>query len=234
MPSTKTELRVIRVEDDDGRNLALEVMRAIYRDEKQWIRQDDKLVSSADLSDAGVSWFVVLTDSKPVGVLRVLYEVPLEEYRQYGFQMLSRGFDLEGFLRNNRIAEIGRFAVLPEFRRNLLAVVALMRAAVADTVQRGWTHYITDIFEGEQHNPHGFHTRVMGFQEVATHDVGELNCPNRRITMVLDLAQSYRRLRQQNNWIFRYLTEGWTPEQHQRLMDRAPAIPADLATRSAS
>lgn len=223
MPSTKTEFRVIRVEDDHGRNLALEVMRATYRDEKQWIRQDEKLVSSADHEASGVSWFVVLAESRPVGVLRVLYEVPLEEYRAYGFQMRSRGFDLEGFLKQNRIAEIGRFAVLPEFRRNLLAVVALMRAAVADTIHRGWTHYITDIFEGEQHNPHGFHTRVMGFQEVATHDVGELNCPNRRITMVLDLSQSYRRLRQQNNWIFRYLTEGWTPDMHRALLDRAPA-----------
>ncbi len=225
MTSTKTELRVMRVEDEHGRDLALTVMRAIYRDEKQWIRQDEKLVSRADLADPGVSWFVVCVEDRPVGVLRVLYEVPLDEYREYGFQMRSRGFDLEAFLKNNRIAEIGRFAVLPEFRRNLLAVVALMRAAVADTVQRGWTHYITDIFEGEQHNPHGFHTRVMGFQEVATHDVGELNCPNRRITLVLDLAHSYRRLRQQNNWIFRYLTEGWSSDLHQRLIDRQPSAP---------
>ena len=225
MTSTKTELRVTRVEDDHGRDLALTVMRAIYRDEKQWIRQDEKLVSRADLSDSGVSWFVVCVEDRPVGVLRVLYEVPLDQYREYGFQMRARGFDLEGFLKNNRIAEIGRFAVLPEYRRNLLAVVALMRAAVADTVNRGWTHYITDIFEGEQHNPHGFHTRVMGFQEVATHDVGELNCPNRRITMVLDLAQAYRRLRQQNNWIFRYLTEGWSSDLHQRLLDRQPSGP---------
>jgi hypothetical protein len=220
MPSTKTDLRVVRVEDAWGRELALAVMRAIYRDEKNWIQHDEKLVSEADLTDDNASWFVVCVENQPVGVLRVLYEVPLDLYREYGFKLLAKGIDLERFLRDNKIAEIGRFAVLPEFRRNLLVVVALMRAAVAETVGRGWTHYITDIFEGEQHSPHGFHTRVMGFQEVATHDVGELNCPNRRITMVLDLAHAYRRMRTGNNWIFRYLTEGWTPEMHARVTER--------------
>ena len=217
MPSTKIDLRIVRVEDAWGRELALAVMRAIYRDEKNWIQQDEKLVSQADLTDDRASWFVVCLDNQPVGVLRVLYEVPLDLYKAYGFKLLAKGIDLERFLRENRIAEIGRFAVLPEHRRNLLVVVGLMRAAVADTVERGWTHYITDIFEGEQHSPHGFHTRVMGFQEVATHDVGELNCPNRRVTMVLDLAHAYQRMRKGNNWIFRYLTEDWSPELHQRL-----------------
>jgi hypothetical protein len=217
MPSTKNEMRVLRVEDETGRQMALRVMGAIYRDEKGWIQSDEKLVSSSDLSNEAVSWFVAFVEDRPVGVLRVLYEVPLDLYRQYGFKLLARGLDLERFLNENQIAEIGRFAVLPQYRGNLLVVVALMRAAVADTVRRGWSHYITDIFEGEQHSPHGFHTRVMGFQEVATHDVGELNCPNRRITMVLDLKHAYSRLRAQNNWIFRYVTEGWTPEMHARL-----------------
>lgn len=221
MPSTKNEVQVIRVETDAGRQKALEVMRATYRDEKGWIQADDKLVSREDLSNESVSWFVASVDNRPVGVLRVLYEVPLDLYRQYGFKLLARGLDLERFLRENAIAEIGRFAVLPAHRSNLLVVVALMRAAVADTVRRGWSHYITDIFEGEQHSPHGFHTRVMGFEEVATHDVGELNCPNRRITMVLDLKNAYLRMRSQNTWIFRYITEGWTPEMHARLAEDA-------------
>ena len=229
MPSTKNDLRVVRVEDAWGRELALAVMRAIYRDEKNWIQHDEKLVSAGDLADDKASWFVVCVENQPVGVLRVLYEVPLDLYRAYGFKLLAKGIDLEAFLRENKIAEIGRFAVLPEFRRNLLVVVGLMRAAVADTVERGWTHYITDIFEGEQHSPHGFHTRVMGFQEVATHEVGELNCPNRRITMVLDLAHAYQRMRAGNNWIFRYLTEDWTPEMHQRVGGSRTAAPMALA-----
>lgn len=214
MPSTKNDLLVFRVEDDRGRQLALEVMRATYRDEKGWIQSDEKLVSPDDMESPIVSWFVACDRGRPIGVLRVLYEVPVDLYREYGFKPIAKGLDVEQFLRDNAIAEIGRFAVLPAHRSNFLVVAALMRAAVADTVQRGWTHYITDIFEGETHNPHGFHTRVMGFQEVATHDEGELNCPNRRITMVLDLRRAYQRMRAQNNWVFRYITGDWTPAMH--------------------
>ena len=227
MPSTKNDLRVVRVEDERGHELALAVMRATYRDEKRWIQHDDRLVSAEDLGSDAVSWFVVCADDRPVGVLRVLYEVPMDLYKQYGFKLLAKGLDLEKFLRENRIAEIGRFAVIPEYRGNLLVVVALMRAAVAETIQRGWSHYITDIFEGEQHSPYGFHTRVMGFKEVATHEVGELNCPNRRITMILDLREAYARLGARNNWIFRYITEGWNPAMHAAMRQEAKS-PADL------
>ena len=58
----------------------------------------------------------------------------------------------------------------------------------------------------------------MGFQQVATHDVGELNCASRRITLVLDLAESYKRLRAKGTWIYRYLTEGWDERLHQRFI----------------
>ena len=49
-------------------------------------------------------------------------------------------------------------------------------------------------------------TRVMGFIPVATHELGELNCTSRRITLVLDLKSSYQRLKARGNWVFRYLT----------------------------
>ena len=71
MPSTKTDLRVVRVEDAWGRELALAVMRAIYRDEKNWIQNDEKLVSAADLADDKASWFVVCVENSfPLNRLR--------------------------------------------------------------------------------------------------------------------------------------------------------------------
>ena len=82
---------------------------------------------------------------------------------------------------------------------------------------RGYTHVITDVFEDDVHSPLGFHTRVMGFVPVATHDVGELNCTSRRITLVLDLKSSYRRLKARGNWVYRYLTAHWPDTLHQRL-----------------
>ena len=113
--------------------------------------------------------------------------------------------------------ELRLVAVLPQHRKNHYIAAALMRAAVRDTLERGYTHYVTDIFEGEKHSPYLFHTRVMGFEPVATHDVGELNCPHRRVTMVLDLPAAYRRLKRTGGWLFRYLTADWSESLHRRL-----------------
>jgi hypothetical protein len=217
MPLRKHDLKVTRITDETGRQKALGVMRSTYRDEKNWIASDDKLVSLEELQDPAVSWFVAEESGRPVGVLRVLYEPPLDLYAAYGFKLVARDIDLDAFVRNNRIAEIGRFAVVPSERGHVLVSAALMREAVHETVRRGFTHYITDVFEGEEHSPFNFHTRVLGFQVVATHDVGELNCPNRRITMVLDLKQSYLRLRASRGWLFRFLTQHWSPEMHRSL-----------------
>lgn len=212
-------IHVLRVTNEAERQLALQVMRVTYRDEKGWVRDDSKLIASEDVSNEAVSWFVACDGELPVGVIRVLYEPPLDLYRAYGFRVVSSTLDLDQFIRNNRIAEIGRFAVLSEYRRNVQIVAALMNSAARDTVEREFSHYITDVFEGEQHSPFQFHSRVMGFQVVATHEKGELNCPCRRLTMVLDLRTAYRRLRAQNGWIFRALTNGWEERLHQRLME---------------
>jgi hypothetical protein len=220
---TDAHLDVIRLEDDWGRQQALAVMRTTYRDEKDWIRSDDKLVSMEDVASPVASWFVARLEGQPVGVLRVLYAPPLDLYAQYGFKLVRSDIDLDAFIRTARIAEIGRFAVVPEMRGNFLVATALMREAVAETVRRGFTHYITDVFEGETHSPYAFHSRVLGFETVATHEVGELNCPNRRITMVLDLKAAYARLKKAKGWLYRYLTEGWTPEMRLALENRPAA-----------
>ncbi|HSH94462.1 MAG TPA: GNAT family N-acetyltransferase [Roseimicrobium sp.] len=217
--SLKESLHVKRLEDDNDRQSAMRVLKATYREEKNWVADEQKMFSSADLQDPGVSWFVVFSDDQPIGVLRVLYNPPLGLYKEYGFKMIGGGIDVEKFIRNNRIAEIGRFAVLPEYRRYTGVVLALMRAASRETVERGFTHYITDIFEGEKHSPYLFHTRVMGFQPVATHDVGELNCPNRRITMVLDIKTAYNRLRKTQRKVFVGLTGDWPDDLHAQLHD---------------
>ncbi len=214
-------LRVIRVSGEAERALAIEVMRATYKQEKNWITCDDNLFPDEELGNRAVSWFVVLEGERPVGTLRVLYDLPIEVYKEYGFKTIG-GIDLDEFIRRNRIAEIGRFAVLPEYRRHMMVVGALMREASRETVERNYTHYVTDIFEGEAHNPYNFHTRVLGFQPVATHDTGELNCPNRRITLILDLKSGYHRLREQGGWLFRFFTDGWPSHIHERLGAQPP------------
>lgn len=213
----RQRIHVVRAANADDRLHALQVLKATYREEKNWVKDEAKVFPPEDLRDGQVSWFVVFMDDQPVGVLRVLYDPPLEAYREYGLKQIRPGLDVEDFVRSHRIAEIGRFAVLPEYRKYSVVVVQLMGAASQETVSRGFSHYITDIFEGERHSPYHFHTRVMGFHAVATHDVGELNCPNRRITMILDLKEAYQRLRNSQSWAFRMLTQDWNEEAHKRM-----------------
>lgn len=220
--SLKNKTRAVRVESAEDRAQALKVLSETYCREKNWVRDEEKVFPAADLQDPDVSWFVVFAEDRPVGVLRVLYNPPIALYREYGFKQLVKGLDIEEFVKKNRIAEIGRFAVLPDYRKYIVVVGALMRTAAKETVQKGFTHYITDVFEGEVHSPYDFHTRVMGFQPVATHDVGELNCPNRRITLILDIKASYNRLKTTQKWVYRFLTEDWSEALHKKMLPSEP------------
>jgi len=213
----ESRFSVQRVADEAGRQQVIEVLRATYLREKRWVSDPETQIPPEDLQCDDISWFVVSRRSRPAGVLRVRYDPPVAAYAKYGFKLLDPNLPVESFLREHRIAEIGRFAVVPRYRRRFMVAAALIRAACGETVERGYTHFITDVFEDEAHSPYGFHTRVMGFYPVATHEVGELNCRNRRITMVLDLKAAYQRLRRRGNWIYRYLTGHWDDALHRRL-----------------
>ena len=204
------------ITDDAGRCAVLEVLGATYQKEKRWISEAEQQIPSIDLARDDIVWFVVRMDGRPAGVLRLLFDPPLLQYAQYGLNFIDGGVDVEDFLRRYRIAEVGRFAVIAEQRGNLLLAAALMRAATEEMAARDYTHLITDVFEDDPHSPFGFHTRVMGFQPVATHDHGELNCASRRITLVLDLKSSYQRPKARGNWLFRYLTSGWPDALHRQ------------------
>jgi hypothetical protein len=218
MIDTTDESRVesVRIRDEDGRAAALEVLEATYRNEKGWVSDPTLQFPAEDLARTDIAWFVVHVQGRPVGVLRTLFDPPLLQYAKYELRLVDPRVDVEKFLRQHRIAEVGRFAVVPEHRGNMLPVAALMRAATEEMVTRGYTHVITDVFEDDPHSPLGFHTRVMGFRPVATHDHGELNCKSRRITLLLDLAATYRRLKARGNWIYRYLTARWPEALHRR------------------
>lgn len=205
-----------RVTDEPGRAAALHVLSATYQEEKRWVRVAETQFPAGDLYRPEVDWFVVRLDGRPAGVLRTLYDPPLLQYANYGLKFIHAPIDVESFLRHNRIAEVGRFAVLSAHRGNVMLVATLMRAATREMVGRGYTHVITDVFEDDPHSPLGFHTRVMGFRPVATHDQGELDCKSRRITLLLDLKSSYQRLKARRGWLFRYLTAQWPAAVHAR------------------
>jgi hypothetical protein len=215
----ESRIRAERITDDKGREAALGVLRATYQDEKHWIVDPARQFPASDLERGDIGWFIVRLDGSPAGVMRTLYDPPLLQYAKYNLEPidLDTRIDVTRFLEHNRIAEVGRFAVLAEHRGNVLLAAALMRAATEEMVDKSYTHVITDVFEDDPHSPLGFHTRVMGFLPVATHDHGELACKSRRITLVLDLKSSYRRLKARGNWVYRYLTARWPEAFHQRL-----------------
>ena len=212
-----TRVQVERIRDEAGRAAALSVLGATYQTEKGSIIDPAHQFPSSDLQRHDIAWFLVCLQGEPVGVLRTLYDPPLLQYAKYGLELIDQRIDIEAFLRQHRIAEVGRFRHCRRHRNNVLLAAALMRAATQEVVARGYTHLVTDVFEDDPHSPLGFHTRVMGFLPVATHDHGELNCKSRRITLLLDLKSTYRRLRARGNWVYRYLTARWPDALHRRL-----------------
>jgi len=214
----RTDMHAQRVVDEVGRRAVVDVLRVTYQHEKRWVSDPETQFPAGDLTRPDISWFLATARGRPAGVLRVLYDPPLALYASYGFKALDPSIRVEDFVRRNRIAEIGRFAVLPRYRRRMMLAAALMRASTAEVVARGYTHFVTDVFEDDPHSPYGFHTRVMGFHPVATHDVGELACRSRRITLVLDLRTAYKRLRIRGNWLYRYLTGPWDDALHRHML----------------
>ncbi|MEM1179095.1 MAG: GNAT family N-acetyltransferase [Acidobacteriota bacterium] len=211
------ELTVRRVEDEEARQKALEVLGTVYLTEKGWVKDPEEIFPGSDLNHPSVSWFLAERGGLPVGTTRVLYEIPFELYEAYQFDLVDPRIDVEAFVKNNKIAEVGRFAVIPAYRKKILVAAILMRAAATETVERRFTHFITDIFDADPNSPYKFHKRVLGFETVATHDHGELQMNSKRITMLLDLRDAYRRLKGGRNWIFRYITQGWNEQVVEQL-----------------
>ncbi len=211
-------VQVERVADEAGRQRVMAVLQATYQREKQWVSDPQAQVPPEDIGRGDLSWFLVSVRGRPAGVVRILYAPPLAQYAQYGFKLIDPALAVDDFIRQSRIAEIGRFAVLRRYRSRFMVAAALLRAAAAETVARGFTHYVTDVFEDDPHSPYGFHTRIMGFFPVATHDVGELQCRSRRITLVLDIRAAYKRLKARGTWIYRYFTSQWDEASHQHMI----------------
>ena len=214
---TEGRIQAQRITDEAGRNATLLLLAATYEKEKGWITEPNSQFPASHLELSNLSWYMVWLDREPVGVLRLLYDPPLLQYAKYELKLLEPGLEIGAFLAHKRIVEVGRFAVLAAHRSNLLLATALMRAAMEEILARGYTHIITDVFEDDAHSPLGFHTRVIGFVPVATHEHGELNCQSRRITLLLDLKSSYHRLKARGNWVYRYLTANWPENLHRCL-----------------
>ncbi len=202
----RTNVTGRKILDAADRRAALEVIDAVFREEKRWIREADSQIPDDIGELEHVSWFLARVGEAPAGVIRLWYDFPIEIPAEYDVHM-EREIDLEA-ARSCRFVEVGRFMIREEYRRRTRVALQLMHMAVGEVVQRGYTHFITDVYDGDPHSPLKFHTRALGFERIGTHRVGELDCDCVRIVLILDLARAYRRARARRNKIFREVTVG--------------------------
>lgn len=209
-------IKAYKVDSDETRKLALHVVEEVYLKEKKWIQQADKELSLNICQDGRYSWFLATANDKPAGVLRLFYDPPLTLPEEYQVT-LREGIDLSKINANHKFVEIGRFMILPEYRHKYYVALRLMGTAVREVVEKGYTHFITDVFEGEPHSPLKFHTTILGFEVIGSHLHGELNCSLTRIILVLDIAKAYQRLKERRNRLYHGLFSGWQDIMEKKL-----------------
>ncbi len=192
--SLSVSLTAERVNDGVSRLDALSIVQQVYQQEKGWIADADGEFPESALSSSTSSWFLARLGDEAAGVVRLAYDPSFELPQAAGVE-IDAGVDLARLTASGRFVEVGRLMIAPRFRSRTAVVLALMRAALAEVVQRGYTHLLTVVFEDDPHSPYGFHTRVLGFERIGTHRLGELACTSRRIILTLDIARAFARLR---------------------------------------
>ena len=208
-----------RIESASQQDEALAVVDEVYVSEKGWM-EETKL--DAFPYGSAISWYLARVNGEPAGLMRLLYDPPLDFPSEYDVQ-LNSDVDWLAVARQARIVEVGRLMVRDRFRSQTRVVMRLMSAAVNEVVQRDYTHLLTDVFEGDPHSPLNFHTRVIGFQRIGTHTHGEMKTQRKRIILALDIDQAYLKMRARGGRVFQEFTEGVRHLLEARVNRRAAA-----------
>ncbi len=214
-----SEITTVKVTDAATRSQALQVIERVYFQEKQWIRLPENEIPTDIGQSTKYSWFLALVNQTPAGVIRLAYDPSLEFPPELEVT-LDPDVDLEQMAKDCKVADIGRFMIAPEFRKNIRVVLKLMRAAIKEVVERGYTHFITDVFETDPNSPLHFHTKILGFERIGSHLRGELNCSSTRIILTLDILKAYQRLRERKDKIYLEVTEGIRELLDEKLANR--------------
>lgn len=201
-----SEISTLKVSDSESRSLALQVIEGVYLKEKNWIKNPEDEIPVDIGASLKYSWFLAMANQKPAGVIRLTYDPSLNFPPELGVS-LNADIDLEKMARECKLVDIGRFMILPEYRKNIRVVLKLMRAAIKEVVERGYTHFLTDVFESDPNSPLHFHTKILGFEKIGSHLHGELNCSSTRIILTLDILNAYRRLKMRRDKIYQEVTD---------------------------
>ncbi|HWQ26412.1 MAG TPA: GNAT family N-acetyltransferase [Chlorobaculum sp.] len=202
-----SDISVSKVLYSQDKSDAFSVIEEVYVKEKKWIDAVHEQIPENPALNLEYSWFIARVGNKPAGVMRLRYDPSFELPEPCHFNPAA-GIDLAEIKASGRYVEIGRFMIRPEFRNQYLVALRLMRAATIEVIERDYTCFITDVFEGEEHSPLNFHTRVLGFEVIGSHLFGELNCSSTRIILTLDILKLYNRIKDSRSRFYQELTSG--------------------------
>ncbi len=205
-----------KVLDPQTRQKAIQVIQEVYLKEKKWINTAESEISPDIAQSEKISWFLAEVDGQPAGVIRLVYNPDLNFPPDFEVS-LNQDVDIDYIKENYKIVDIGRFMILPKYRKKILVALRLMKAAITEVVQRDYTHFITDVFENEPNSPLHFHTNILGFEIIGKHVHGELNCSCTRIILALDILKSYKRFKEKRGKVYRFLTQGISDLLEKRL-----------------
>lgn len=203
-----SRIETCKVIDDRTRSQAFRVIERVYHQEKNWVHAVEREIPADIAESTRYSWFLATVNDSPAGVIRLAYDPPMELPPEYQVT-LKKEIDLQDLARRGKFVDIGRFMILPEYRRKFLVAIRLMRIAVQEVIERNYTHFITDVFEGEPHSPLNFHTRILGFEIIGSHLHGELNCSLTRIILSMDILKAYHGMKRRRKRLYANLTEGY-------------------------
>ncbi len=202
-----SKVTTVKVLNEETRKQALQIIEAVFLKEKNWIFNAEEQIPADIGTSSRFSWFLAYVNDEPAGVMRLVYDPPLQ--LPENFQVtLREDINLDEIARQGKFVEVGRFMILPKYRRKILVALRLMRIAVQEVVERDYTHFITDVFENEIHSPFNFHTRILGFEVIGKHLYGELNCSCTRIILTLDILKAYKRIKEQHGHVYQTVLAG--------------------------
>ncbi len=202
-----SSITVSKIVNASDRDTALDIIDKVFCIEKNWISSAYNQIPEDISENSAYSWFIAKVNDNPAGLLRLQYDPSFDIPAEYDVRLMP-GIEIETLKKAGRYVEIGRFMILEKFRKNYRIALHLMRAATAEVIDRDYTHFITDVFEGEKHSPLHFHTRVLGFEVIGTHMLGELNCSSTRIILTLDILNLYSRIKDSRSRIYQELIYG--------------------------
>lgn len=215
-----SKVTTVKVLNKETRKQALQIIEAVFLKEKKWIFNAEEQIPADIGTSSRFSWFLAYVNDEPAGVMRLVYDPPLQ--LPENFQVtLREDINLDEIAKQGKFVEVGRFMILPKYRRRILVALRLMRIAVQEVVERDYTHFITDVFENEIHSPFNFHTRILGFEVIGKHLYGELNCSCTRIILTLDILKAYKRIKERRGHVYQAVLEGLTDVLDKKLAQQA-------------